>query len=178
MIGMNTPSPAPTPAIYRFKFDDSFVDILNTFSKVHQYDSRTDFKEAWKLWLEENNDAVETESRRLINSGYEGDIIDKMFKSARYYFRKKSTEKKEPKKRHRYVSIQKELIAAMDEYIILHTDLKPADGFVDFCKNHIDILKTEISNLIDEGITECAQIQSKVKKTFKNRYFILIKLKG
>ena len=106
MIGMNTPYPAPSPtptpvpAIYRFKFDDSFVDILNTFSKVHQYDSRTDFKEAWKLWLEENNDAVETESRRLINSGYEGDIIDKMFKSARYYFRKKRTKKKAPICKH------------------------------------------------------------------------------
>lgn len=163
-----------SPRIYRFKFSDSLIDSLNTFSKVHQYDSRSDFKEAWKEWLDENNEIVDSESKRLTKLGYRGDITDKMFKSARYYFRKKPTEKKEPKKRHPYVSIQKELLEVMDDHIVKHSHLKPADGFIDFCMNNIESLKTEVTNLIEEGITDSGQIKSKIKKTYKNRYFILI----
>jgi hypothetical protein len=163
-----------SPRIYRFKFDDSFIDSLNRFSKVHQYDSRSDFKEAWKEWLDEHNEIIDSESTRLTNLGYSGDIIDKMFKSARYYFRKKPAEKKEPKKRHAYISIQKELLDVMDDHILKNSHLKPADGFIDFCMNNVESLKTEVINLIQEGITESGQIKSKMKKTYKNRYFILI----
>lgn len=80
--------------IFRFKFKDEFTGELYKFAKIHQYDHRKDFKEAWKIWLEENTEIVEEEVRRLTNLRYDGDILDKMFKSARYYFRKKSTEKK------------------------------------------------------------------------------------
>lgn len=166
--------PPLEPRIYRFKFNDSLIDVLNTFSKIHQYDSRSDFKEAWKEWLDDNNEIIDSESRRLTSLGYRGDIIDKMYKSARYYFRKKSAEKKEPKKRHPYISIQKELLDVMDDHIVKNPHLKPADGFIDFCMNNIESLKTEVTNLIEEGITECEQIKSKIKKTYKNRYFILI----
>ena len=85
--------------IFRYKFTEEFTIELYKFSKIHQYDHRSDFKEAWNIWTEENEDLVDEEIRRLSNLGYDGDILDKMFKSARYYFRKKSTEKKEPQKR-------------------------------------------------------------------------------
>ena len=45
--------------------------------------------------------------------------LDKMFKSARYYFRKKGTEKKEPKRRCSYIGTAKELLDAMDTLIEL-----------------------------------------------------------
>jgi hypothetical protein len=80
---------------------DEFMKELHNFSKIHQYDHRKDFKEAWNTWIEENNDIVTDEIRRLTEMGYDGDILDKMFKSARYYFRKKSTEKNEPQARNR-----------------------------------------------------------------------------
>jgi hypothetical protein len=83
---------------------------LFKFSKIHQYDHRKDFKEAWEIWTENNDELIEDEIRRLNNFGYDGDVVDKMFKSARYYFRKKSTEKKEPRKRRSYVGIQSELL--------------------------------------------------------------------
>ena len=91
---------------------------LNKFAKIHQYDHRKDFKEAWEIWVEENDDIVQEEVDRLNNLGYDGDILDKMFKSARYYFRKKSTEKKVPQKRRSYVGIQSALLEAMDKHII------------------------------------------------------------
>jgi hypothetical protein len=85
--------------IYRYKFTDKFMNELYIFAKVHQYDHRKVFKEAWEVWLEENNTIVASEEKRIIELGYSGNIIEKMFKSARYYFRKKSTEKKSTSKK-------------------------------------------------------------------------------
>ena len=56
--------------IYRFKFTEDFMTELYNFSKIHQYDERKDFKEAWKLWTEDNADLITTESTRLNDLGY------------------------------------------------------------------------------------------------------------
>lgn len=160
--------------IYRYKFAEEVAEELDRFSKVHQYDDRKTFKEAWTEWTTDNEDLISAEVRRLTNLGCEGDIVDKMFKSARYYYRKKSTVKKAPAERRNYVGVQKELLDAMDEFI-LQNDSKPAIGFVDFCKTHMELLKTEIDILRANGITERSEIQNKIKKTYKNRYFMQIK---
>ena len=81
--------------IYRYKFSNDFTEGLFTFAKIHQYDDRKTFKEAWTKWTEENDIIITNEIRRLKDNGYEGNILDKMFKSARYYFRKKPNQKKE-----------------------------------------------------------------------------------
>ena len=162
--------------IYRYKFTDDFTDKLFRFSKVHQYDHRKDFKEAWEIWLEENNDIVEEEVRRVTNLGYDGDVLDKMFKSARYYFRKKSTEKKPPTKRRSYVGANKELIEAMDDHIkssVAKKDYKPSDGFTEFCATQSELLKEEVAKLCRSGFTDSNVIKNKIKKTYKNRYFLI-----
>ena len=164
--------------IFRYKFSDEFTGPLYQFSKIHQYDHRKDFKEAWNIWIEENDDLVNKEAKRLSELDYKGDIIDKMFKSARYYFRKKSTEKKEPQKRRTYVGIQSELLNAMDTHIITNkknSDYKPSNGFDDFCKEYIELLKIEVTNLCKSGIKDSEEIKNKIKKTYKNRYFNSIK---
>ena len=160
--------------IYRYKFAEDVAEQLDRFSKVHQYDDRATFKKAWTEWTNDNEELVNSEVRRLTNLGYEGDAVDKMFKSARYYYRKKSTVKKAPAERRNYVGVQKELLDAMDEYI-LQNDSKPALGFVDFCRTHMELLKVEIDILRTNGITERQDIQNKIKKTYKNRYFMQIK---
>jgi hypothetical protein len=163
--------------IYRYKFTDDFTCELFKFSKVHQYDHRKDFKEAWNIWTEENDNIVSEEVRRLTNLGYDGDILDKMFKSARYYFRKKSTEKKAPAERRNYISVQKDLLDAMDEHIkskLNDDDYKPSDGFDEFCKTNLEILKEEVNMLCRNGITNSEEIKKKIKKTYKNRYFLII----
>ena len=163
--------------IYRYKFTVQFMEELLQFSKIHQYDSRIDFKEAWNIWTEENDNIVTSEINRLTNLEYDGDILDKMYKSARYYFRKKSTEKKEPTKRREYINVSKELIAAMDQHIqmsINNDDYKPSDGFDDFCKNHVELLKQDINILCQSGFKNSEDIKSKFKKTYKNRYFLFI----
>ena len=163
--------------IYRYKFTDDFTDELFKFSKIHQYDERKAFKEAWAIWTEDNDDIVKEEFNRLRGLGYDGDILDKMFKSARYYFRKKSTEKKEPVKRRIYVGSQKDLLEAMDDHIksnVVKRDFKPSDGFEEFCKENVDLLKEEVAVLCRAGLTDPNEIKAKVKKTYKNRYFLAI----
>jgi hypothetical protein len=163
--------------IFRYKFSEDFTKPLYQFSKIHQYDHRKDFKEAWNIWIEENEDLVNKEVRRLTELDYKGDVLDKMFKSARYYFRKKSTEKKEPQKRRVYVGIQSELLVAMDKHINANkrnNNYKPSTGFDEFCKEYIEILKVEVTSLCKSGITDSEEIKNKIKKTYKNRYFMSI----
>ena len=167
--------------IYRFKFTDEFTGELYKFSKIHQYDHRKDFKEAWNTWLEEQEGLVSEEVRRLVNLGYNGNILDKMFKSARYYFRNKNTQKKEPAQRKVYKSVQKELLDAMDEHIknnISVPDYKPSEGFDNFCKENFEVIKNEVNNLCKNGFTDATEIKNKVKKTYKNRYFLFISNKN
>ena len=160
--------------IYRYKFTQEIMDELHNFSKIHQYDDRTQFKEAWQLWTIEFDETIRVEIQRLSYNGYEGDILDKMFKSARYYFRKKSSIKPEVKERREYISFQKPILTLMDQHINL-TKLKPADGFTDFCNANVEALKKEIAYLVGHNITDSKQIQAKFKKTYKNRYFLLNK---
>ena len=164
--------------IYRFQFTDAFNTELYKFAKVHQYDHRKVFKEAWEVWLEENSNLVTSEVSRLNNIGYDGDIIDKMFKSARYYYRKKSTEKKALAERRDYVSMNKDFLSAMDNHIkkgLLSEDYKPSDGFDGFCKDNHNLLKEEVQMLFKSGLTNSEEIKQKIKKTYKNRYFLVVR---
>lgn len=160
--------------IYRYKFTDEFTNELSIFSKIHQYDERKIFKDAWNTWVNENTELVDSEVRRLSNMNYDGDVIEKMFKSARYYFRKKTTEKKEPQKRRAYIGVQKELLDAMDAYISQNIVEKPSNGFEEFCSDNKTVIQVEVDNLVKNGVTDVDEIHDKIKKTFKNRYFMLI----
>jgi hypothetical protein len=163
--------------IYRYKFTEDFMSELYKFSKIHQYDERKDFKEAWKVWIEDNDVIIQEESLRLQTLGYVGDIIDKMFKSARYYFRKKSVEKKEPKKRRQYISVNRELLEAMDNHIeknLTNENYQPKSGFLEFCQENGELIKETINSMFEKDIKNAEIIEGKIKKTYKNRYFIIV----
>jgi hypothetical protein len=159
--------------IYRYKLTQDFMDSIYQFSKIHQYDDRKSFKEAWEIWVDENDDIVTSEVRRLNNMNYTGDIYKKMFKSARYYFRNKGTEKNAPVERRKYIGSQKELIEAIDAHIKSNI-CKPSDGFNNFCNSHIELLEKEINYMVKNGMTVSSVIREKIKKTYKNRYFLFI----
>jgi len=164
--------------IYRYKFTEEFMNDLYIFSKVHQYDHRKVFKEAWEIWIEENSNMVTSEVNRLTQLGYNGNILEKMFKSARYYFRKKSTEKKTLAERRDYIGVEKSFLESMDKHIntgIIKENYKPSDGFQEFCQIHMDLLKDQVHLLCKNGFTNSNEIKAKIKKTYKNRYFLLVK---
>ena len=165
-----------TRPIYRFKFLDDTMQTLLHFSKLHQYDDRISFKEAWKDWLFQNSEIVSIETRRHENLGYVGDIENKMFRSARYYFKNKSTNENKPIERRKYISMSSHILTLMDEHINenFNNDVdnidSPAASYNKFCEKFQSTLLSEISRLLECGI-DGEQIKNKIKKTYKNRYF-------
>jgi len=160
--------------VFRYKFAADIVEDLNRFAVVHKDDDRHAFKDAWTLWTTNNKDAIEAEVARLRELGFVGDVEDKMFKSARYYFRKKGTEKKAPVVRRDYVSLPKSLLCEMDRHIINNLcmdDFKPSNSFDKFCMNK-DMLREPVLYLHANGMN-IDEIREKIKKTYKNRYFVL-----
>jgi hypothetical protein len=163
--------------IFLFKFTEDFMEDLYKFSKIHQYDHRKDFKEAWTKWIEENDDIIDEEVERLLELGYDGDILDKMFKSARYYFRKKSPVAVEPKQRRPYISVSHELLEAMDTHIkenIGLSEYQPKTGFVSFYEENNRLIVQTFRSFYEKNIKDSEFIQLKLKKTYKNRYFMII----
>ena len=189
--------------IFRYKLDDTIMALIAQFAKIHQLEDRHDYKEAWAIWLIDNQDMVDREVERLAQLNYNGDIIDKMFKAGRYYFREKAPTKKtqkasatataaqasaaqasaaqatavpQPAKKitRDYIVMDPVLIQAMDAHLKLKMKaqtFKPAAAYLDFCTEHPEILQKETLRLL-QNITK-EKLNAKIKKTYKNRYFIL-----
>ena len=66
------------------------------------------------------------------------------------------------------------MLDLMDNFIKNNIQLKPKDGFLEFCNNHKDQLKECILKIYNNGIKDSNIIQEKIKKTYKNRYFKLL----
>lgn len=166
------------PATFRFKFSDTFQTELNAFAQLHRYDNRHCFKEAWEVWVERRDSLVSIECERLKNAGYIGNPIDKMYKSARYYFRKKKNTTEKPKQRRKYVSLEQSMIELMDEHVLLlarNQNFKPSNAFDNFCDEYQKEITDEITRLYTQKYLTESEISEKIKKTYKNRYFQKIK---
>lgn len=164
--------------IYRFKFSNEFMDLLTNFANNHRFDDSLMFKERWLRWTSSdiNIQLIVKEEKRLVDIGYTGNMEDKMFKTVRYYLKNKSTEKVEPKKRRKYISISKEMIEMMDEHVeetALSENMKPAIAYNNYSSIDIysNIIDKEVNRLIDLGMKEVDAI-NKIKKTYKNRYYL------
>ena len=184
-----------TAKIFRYKLSDDIMSLITEFAKIHQFDDRHSYKEAWtNNWLGDNRDYIEREVLRLKQLGYKGNVEDKMFKAGRYYFREKVSEEnhanakdanaknanandaKEP--RRDYIVMASEVIQAMDKHLasnIKNKEFKPANAYTEFCETHKELLRVEIRRLIGENTekTNVDKMVNKFKKTYKNRYFIL-----
>ncbi len=179
--------------IFRFKLSDEIMLLITQFAKMHQYDDRHSYKEAWEDWYTVQQDVLEREVSRLEQLGYKGDVLDKMFKAGRYYFREKKQvvevaranevganevgKKTTDKKKRKYIVMNPEVILAMDQHLknaMKQPDFKPAKDFVQFCEQNLEMLRREITSLKEQDI-EGDQIAAKIKKTYKNRYFNLTK---
>jgi hypothetical protein len=171
--------------VYRYNFRNEFVAILFRFSKVHQYDSSEDFKEAFEKWEITHETEIKNESDYLQSIGYIGDFRTKAYKSARYYFRKKSycelygidildtTEIKSvvpytsSTKRKKYTSIDFDLSTKIIDYLEIYHFYKPSEGFSNFCEINRKAVDDEVLRLEEEGENGIL----KIKKTFKNKHF-------
>lgn len=168
-------TPAAPQQVYRHLLATDVTEHVTAFAKLHRFDDRHSFKAAWERWCDTNAQLIRDEQQRLEAIGYTGNVADKMYISARYYFRKKpdTAQKPKPKSRRKYIGLDRSMLDAMDEFIEHHCqDTSPKDGYIAFCLSHQALLKTAVERLVNNGhLTKTAEIQDKFKKTFQNRYF-------
>lgn len=167
---------------YHFNPSPQLVEHLMYFASVHKYDERKIFKEAWNNWIQKPEIAqlIQDEIIKLRQTGYTGNVHDKIFKSVRYYYKKKSPimvdEEGVPlpplcKQRKKYESLDKSILEIMDKHISVQIkthlqpsslftknicELSPAKAFEDFMICYGNDLEVE---------------PEKIKKNYKNRLF-------
>jgi len=169
--------------IFRYKFKESTIEKMIDFARIHCYDCKEDLKEAWEEWKEEYVDMIKREQRRHEELGYEGKIEEKMYKSIRYYYMKKFNNKKkediiESNGRKKYVPLTKKIRLMMDFFIqqcIDNDSYKPSKDYERFYNDPIiqRHIHTEIDVIQQKYNLEDEDIREKIKKTYKNRYYMI-----
>ena len=165
---------------FRFKFSENIQDKVAYFADIHKHDDRVTFKEEWETWVEQNKNDIRQETERLENMGYDGDVVDKMFKSARYYFKKKTPKSvnDEPVSRRQYISISKDLIKNMDTHVqknMNNDNYKPSVGYEGFIGDFEEQISNERDRILNNYDISPEDLENKFKKTYKNRYFNVVK---
>ena len=193
----NNDVPTVNKKIFRFKLSTEINDALAQFTSLYRYNDRKELKENWSKWCQENTDIILNEERRLLNLGYTGNCVDKMFTSVRYYHIKKankpvsntSNESNEinesnknndsssTTKKRKYFTLDKSFLVIIDEHIrvnINNKNFKPAKSFNNFIEIQKDTIKELCDVFVTKGFTE-DEFNIKLKKTYKNRYFNIVK---
>jgi hypothetical protein len=141
---------------------------------------------------------IEEEIQTLTTTGFDGDVLDKMFKSARYYYRKKLVKDgpKEQKPRKKYERLDSEILEEMDQHImseikentvlqrrsvdqeeaLLSIRASPSVSFEKYCILYKDnFLEEARLEFPDQDITknQLTCIVDKFKKTYKNRFYVI-----
>lgn len=190
--------------VHRFDFSKEMTEELESFTNLHQYDDRRAFKDAWKEWITEQTiqDRIQEEKTHLQNLGFQGNILDKMFKSVRYYHLKKKNQdlsqeendsdrdndnnQDKNKNKSRF---SKPFLQTIDTFIleeiqksILNTNkntaiitLQQANVYNEYCKTQQQDIYHELVLLKHTYGSINPEIENKLKKTFKNRFFKIIK---
>ena len=187
--------------VHRFDFSEEMTEELESFTNLHQYDDRKIFKDAWKEWITEQTvqDKIQEEKDRLQNLGFKGDILDKMFKSVRYYHLKKNTNNNQDNKNQETNNndknknksrFSKPFLQTIDTFIleeiqksILNTNKNPtkivtlqqSNVYLQYCKTQQSDIYQELVLLKHTYGSINPEIENKLKKTFKNRFFKIIK---
>jgi hypothetical protein len=171
-----------------FNFTEQMTQELTVFADTHKNDDRKSFKSAWLEWLNTNaiSSLVETEIQTQTQKGFTGDILDKMFTSVRYYFRKKLFKAKPEKhERKQYISLCPIFLAEIDKHAlsiikenIVKSDsdknlsnISPAKAYANFCETNQEPMYAQIEHLVD--LLEYTEICEKMKKTYKNRFHLM-----
>ena len=143
---------------FRYKFSQDMNDELFRFAKIHQYEDRETFKESWAAWVTDTEELINQETDRLRADNYRGNILTKLFKSAKYYFCHKSMTRPQPAKRKTYDEPNREMIDLIDSFIMTVYTIPPKYGFIQFCEKY----NKSVSDM-------------KLKKMFKNRHYRIVR---
>ena len=182
----------------RYTYDPEVVMHLSNFAKIHEYDDRKDFKEAWQKWIEEPEikTIITDEVARLQTNGQMGDVLDRMYKSARYYYRKKKENaQKQAEPRKEYEGLPRTILKSIDDHIyaeindniilsnkitdVVRSNISAANSFTNYCRLHYGVIKELLPTKEVENVTyreknlrdEIKVVTDRLKKTYKNRFY-------
>lgn len=171
----------PRTQTFRFQLGKDILALLRPFAQRHALDTSAEFKTHWETWCTMYAALIDAEAACLKAQGYDGDTRMKLYRAARYYF-KKSPPSLEPQRRANrcaYITLAPQLLQAMDAHLrgfVFTKSVKPAALYTDFLAKRSDLaplLTTEIERMHIQGGFDAAKALSKIKKTYKNRYFLM-----
>ena len=174
--------------LFRHFLSEEISEEIHAFSKIHQYDDRHAFKEAWQEWLRDDviGPMINDEVKRIRQLGYKEDVLKKMFVSARYYYRKMPNTKIEENvagkdKKPKIGGLSKEILANMDTHMSFNASNQtwsPQEQFNDFCLKYRENIEEEIKRLKKNkvGALDPTEVILKFKKSYKNRYYNIRKM--
>jgi hypothetical protein len=160
---------------HRFNTSIELKSLLQRFSEVHSEDDVKTFNDQWEIWIEENKELIQRENSILKEKGYKKDIYQKLYLSARYYFKNKKSDngfKNSPTKRRKYCSIGKPIIKLIDEHLNSKQHSKPSVSFKNFLKENESLIIDEKNKIMLDKELEEKMFDNKLKKTYKNRYYV------
>ena len=164
---------------HHFKYSDEFADKLANFAMAHLDDKNKEFKVSWKEWTDANCSMIENEIAKMKEAGYQGSVEDKMYFSARYYYRKKAIREQTEtinddvvSLRKKYKCIDKNVLIQMNEHILSQIELSthnsqngnvvsnmtPSKSYADYCKRF-----------------SVCEDDTNIKKNYKNLYWRISK---
>lgn len=176
----------------RHTFGKELYTALNQFAQDHKDDDRKTYKELWQKWSESENIKEWIAAEMEKQPGQ--DVLDKMYKSSWYYYRKrgdaKQTEDGEKSPRKEYDAFDKETLTIIETHIrakinrsfvvneetnTATSDLTPAKSFDMFCEEHKALFVEEIAATYgdDEPVSkdDANAIVNKFKKAYKNKFY-------
>jgi len=191
-------------------FSEDFSKMLHSFSKEHCAETLKQFRQSWQMWVSthEIKQKIKLEIYKMRTNNFMGtddEITQKIYTSARFYYRKKEKrEKKEQKEQKEqkesedqsktkkpYIGFSQEFIQLMDNEIknkILGTaeqdtiiKLNQRTAFNQFTQTHIDKIDEELG-LLKQKYDELFEnfiakdIANKLKKAYQNRFYSICKL--
>jgi hypothetical protein len=150
---------------------------LAEFAETNHELSRKEYVESWREWVKTCDE--------LKKGGFEGDSLDKMFKSVRYYHRKKTYKPKQPPQlpqKRTYIRLPLPLQTCMDEHIRIFITTHARDNtpelkithmqaFKDFIQTRSTIILNELVEIKKrEGSLEETMGQ-KIQKRYRDKFY-------
>ena len=176
---------------FRFDFSQNVKLMLADFANMNKGLSRKEFTEAWLKWVGHTTikTLLTSETNQMESDGFEGDVLDLMFKSVRYYHRKRQPEKNKSttissgKHQNRF---SREFLKQMDDYILIQIDdLKNVDtvhgkeintlsqsvAYTQYCEVNQNNILSEFRLIKQQRGKLSDMMADKLKKTYKNRFY-------
>lgn len=127
----------------RFVYTDEITELLNNFAKKHYTDDKTKFKKEWNDWINEEKikEKLNKEIVRLQTLGLDDDVMDRMFKSVKYYYCKKLQNRLKPSSKPKsqvknYTTLSSRILDVMDDHIYWFINKQHKDLYNEQQKEH------------------------------------------